>query len=532
MSGMPAPERRPFRAQFQARECLAIRPSALDGEHDVTEAAATTEGQIAVVGIAGPLEHHASWLWDSYDSIVDRVAAALDSEASVVVMRIDSPGGDANGATEASRTIRRMADAAGKPLYAYVDESCYSAAYELAVAADEIWLPETGGCGSVGVIATLVDRTKALDKAGVRVALVTTGKRKADTYPDRELTSEVLETVQARVDELGEVFFGLVSERRGMSVAAVKALEAGCFAGPKAVEAGLADGVSGWAEFLSVCASAHLDATLALQPTQAKETRMAKILSLTKTRDAARAAVSAAQTDEDRAKALAALEASTAALVRAESDDDAEEDEDEKSEDCEEDKAEDEEDEDEAAEDSTGPGDDAEEDEDDKAAAKSGLYTDARLLRLVQQVTGQKGRRAAFGALDALGQKLKAASKLEARLAKMETERRTEKVAAMLKAATRDGRITPAQVAPLKAQGGKDPKWLKGYLATLPKRVRSTDDGPIVASEVPAGGQASAEVPAGKLNEAVVNAMAASLGITPAEAAAKINASLPTTVRH
>lgn len=531
MSGMPSAERRPFRAQFQARECLAIRPSALDGEHDVTDAAATTEGSIAVVGIAGPLEHHASWLWDSYDSIVDRVAAALESEASVVVLRIDSPGGDANGATEASRTIRRMADAAGKPLYAYVDESCYSAAYELAVACDEIWLPETGGCGSIGVIATLVDRTKALDKAGVRVALVTTGKRKADTYPDRELTKDVLETVQARVDELGEVFFGLVSERRGMSVAAVKALEAGCFSGPRAVEAGLADGVAGWAEFVSVCASAHLDGNVVPQPSQAKESSMAKILSLTKARDDARAAVGAAQTDEDRAKALAALEASTAALVRAESDDDAEEDEDEKSEDDEGEKSEDEESEDEAEMDSTGPGSE-DEDEDDKAAAKSGLYSDARLLRLVQQVTGQKGRRAAFGALDAIGQKLKAAAKLEARLAKIETERRAEKVGAMLKSAARDGRITPAQVGPLKAQGSKDPKWLKGYLATLAKRVRSTDDGPIVASEVPAGGQATAEVPQGKLNEAVVNAMAASLGITPAEAASKINGALPLTVRH
>jgi phage I-like protein len=50
------------------------------------------------------------------------------------------------------------------------------------------------------------------------------------------------------------------------------------------------------------------------------------------------------------------------------------------------------------------------------------------------------------------------------------------KVDGYLSKAKRSGRITEAQVAALRAQGAKDPRWLKGYLATLPKVLRGTGE--------------------------------------------------------
>jgi len=71
---------------------------------------------------------------------------------------------------------------------------------------------------------------------------------------------------------------------------------------------------------------------------------------------------------------------------------------------------------------------------------------------------------------------------MEARLKKLENDQRKSKVSAMLAKARTEGRITPGQVDALSAQGMRDPKWLKGYLATLPKMVRTTEDGGLTAA--------------------------------------------------
>ena len=250
-------EPRPFRSRAIDGELLAIVPSALDAvymvENEMDRPTEVVDGGIAVVCIEGPLEHHAGWFFDSYDAIVKRIENALkDENVKAVVMEIDSPGGDASGNAEASKKIRRMSAQYGKPVYAYSNESCYSAAYGLACGAEEIWLPKTGGVGSVGVIATTSDRTKANEKSGNIIELITSGKRKADGHPDRPMTDEIRATIQGRVDDLAHQFFKLVANARHTTPEAVEALEAGVFLGKRGVAAGLADGVAGWDEFLDL----------------------------------------------------------------------------------------------------------------------------------------------------------------------------------------------------------------------------------------------------------------------------------------
>jgi ClpP class serine protease len=210
-------------------------------------------GWVAIVNVCGPLDHHNQWWLDSYDSIVERAGDAFgDPDVLAVIMRFDSPGGDASGVEEAHRRLRAMRAQSKKPLFAYADESCYSAAYWLACAADGIWLPRTGGVGSVGVIAEAYDVTHANEKAGVRVELVTTGKQKADGHPERPLTDEILGRVQTRVDKLGQIFFASVAEARGLKPQAVEDLQAACLMGDEAVGAGLADDVISWEKFLEL----------------------------------------------------------------------------------------------------------------------------------------------------------------------------------------------------------------------------------------------------------------------------------------
>jgi ClpP class serine protease len=258
---------RQFRATVRPGEILAIEPQAFEFSYLYTGVQPNdrTDDNIAIVQINGPLEHHRTAWWDSYESIVCRVECAMAGEgdvgpASAVVLCIDSPGGEAAGATWAHRKLKSLRKKYNVPLYAYANEMACSAAYELACAADEIWLPDTGTVGSIGVIATLFDRTEQNKKTGFNVELITSGAEKADNHADRVIDDGVRSRMQGRVDELATVFWRVVAKARGTSPDAIASLEAGVFIGHDAVAAGIADGVAGWDRMLkNVAASLESD---------------------------------------------------------------------------------------------------------------------------------------------------------------------------------------------------------------------------------------------------------------------------------
>lgn len=221
-------------------------------------------GDAEIVSIRGPLDHHAGWWCDSYDEILGRVEEACAGDAKYVVLKVDSPGGLVSGCFETARAIRAKCEEAGKTLVAYVDGSCCSAAYALASAATKIYLPDTGFVGSIGVIDTRVDVSGMDANYGVKFSFITSGARKADGNPHLPISKDELEERQSIVDALGALFFGLVSEMRGDSPAAYKALEARVLLGEGAVSAGLADEVSTFDQMLAQLASTGMEQTMSL----------------------------------------------------------------------------------------------------------------------------------------------------------------------------------------------------------------------------------------------------------------------------
>lgn len=223
-----------------------------------------------VVEVMGPLEHHANECFDSYDEIGERVDAACKATAPVVILKIDSPGGDVSGAFDTARELRAKCSAAGKKMVAYVDGTSCSAAYALASAAERIVIPEAGIVGSIGVIHTRVDQT-ALDGAmGARFTLVTSGARKADGNPHTPMSDEEHAEAQRLVDLLAQVFFQVVADHRGMKTADVAGLEAGLFHGADAVSKRLADEVKSFDELLASLASAATGASMATRLEEAR----------------------------------------------------------------------------------------------------------------------------------------------------------------------------------------------------------------------------------------------------------------------
>lgn len=247
------------RHRFDKQGLLALEPSAfLDLFFGAETECAPFEliGDVAVVSIEGPLDHHAGWWCDSYDDIAARMTAALASSAKTVVMRIDSPGGVVSGCFSMIRTIRARAELAGKPIVAHVDGMACSAGYAIASIADKIVCSDTAILGSIGVIQTRVDVTKMDETYGYKFAFITSGSRKADGNPHQAFSDEERVELQNVVDSMANVFFDWTAERRGQDF---RPLQAGIAVGADAKSKSLADDVMSFDGLLAGLASGSVD---------------------------------------------------------------------------------------------------------------------------------------------------------------------------------------------------------------------------------------------------------------------------------
>ncbi|WP_051553952.1 S49 family peptidase [Desulfobulbus elongatus] len=204
---------------------------------------------IGIIGIHGPLMHRVlamdfpSGGPTTYADIRRAFDTALaDDGVQGIVLDLDSPGGEVNGAFDLADHIFQARGI--KPLTAVINESAFSAAYLLASAADKIVVPRTGVAGSIGVIATHADFSRAEDAAGITVTHIFAGARKADFSPHRPLDAEAARVLQEMVDGTYDLFVETVARNRGLSTGEVRDTQAAIFEGHKAVTARLADEVA------------------------------------------------------------------------------------------------------------------------------------------------------------------------------------------------------------------------------------------------------------------------------------------------
>lgn len=474
------------RVRFRENESslLAIEPGAATALYD-TEALHQSEPRVengvAIVEICGPLEQYAGFLWDGYDAIQERFKAALASEAGTVLLVIDSPGGDVAGLFDAVHAMRLAAREAGKKVVAFAGEAAYSAAYAIATVASEIYLPAAGGVGSVGVIATVYDRTAMTAKEGLNVVVLTSGDEKADGHPDIPLEDPALDRMQARVDGLALQFAELVAESRGDSAEKWLKLQAGVRFGQEAVDAGLADAVIPCYQLLEKLASTKSNANV---PASAKESKMdLKTL---------RANLEAAQRSGDQAKIKAASDALLSASDAKKADEDADEGADESADEEDEDaKSEEDSDEDaeaeaaeaeEAGDDEEPPADEDEEDEDEDAKKDGKKSSASRIARAAAQLTGKSNPDEIVGTLRGMVASARQGREAQARLEKIETRLRKADVEKLIAKGMRDRKITPASKAHFEKIGMRSPRELRAMLKAMAPvaapRSREADQGP------------------------------------------------------
>lgn len=176
----------------------------------------------------------------SYEGLRQQLRAAIANPlVERIVLDIDTPGGSAVGAFELAADIRAMSLI--KPITGIVNFMAYSGGYLIGAACSELVVSQTSGVGSVGVIASHMERSKQLETAGVKVTTVYAGAHKNDLSPNEPLTDQSIRVLNDLVQESYQLFTGAVSVYRGMSIEAVRATEAGLYRGQAAIAIGFAD---------------------------------------------------------------------------------------------------------------------------------------------------------------------------------------------------------------------------------------------------------------------------------------------------
>ena len=182
----------------------------------------------------------------SAENIMAAMRSALEDEGSrALVLVINSPGGSPVQAGLMYDEIRRLRKLHGKPIYAVVEESCASAAYYLASAADKIFVDKASIVGSIGVLMDGFGFTGLMDKLGVERRLMTAGENKGFMDPFSPQTAKQRTHAQAMLDQIHEQFITAVRQGRGDRLKETPDMFSGLFwTGEQAVEMGLADGLS------------------------------------------------------------------------------------------------------------------------------------------------------------------------------------------------------------------------------------------------------------------------------------------------
>ncbi len=206
------------------------------------EQGTTTTGtpHTAVVQIKGEIS-------DGVDAsalhVVEALKAALeDPSTKAVVLLINSPGGSPVQAGIINDEIYRLKAIHKKPIYAVVEESCASAAYYIASAADQIYVDKASVVGSIGVLMDGFGFTGLMGKLGVERRLLTAGDNKGMLDPFSPQNPDQKAFAQQMLGQIHQQFIAVVRKGRGARLKETPETFSGLFwTGEQAIQMGLAD---------------------------------------------------------------------------------------------------------------------------------------------------------------------------------------------------------------------------------------------------------------------------------------------------
>jgi len=209
------------------------------------------KGTIGLVYALGPITAGES----GYDPLFGRTMGAEtmkrlfrevaeDEALDAVVIRVDTPGGDAIASEEIWGAVEALGEVV--PVIVSMGDVAASGGYYMSAGADRIVAAPSTLTGSIGVFGILFDASEVYDKLGIDWDTLETNPAADFPTSIRPLSDEERETFRGLIEHTYHSFVGRVAEGRGMSAEDVDLVAQGrVWSGAAAAERGLVDEVGG-----------------------------------------------------------------------------------------------------------------------------------------------------------------------------------------------------------------------------------------------------------------------------------------------
>jgi protease-4 len=185
-------------------------------------------------------------------------AARANRNVRAIVLRVDSPGGEAFAAEQIRREVV-LAEQAGKPVVVSMGDVAASGGYWISMNANRIFAEPDTITGSIGIFGLYFTAPEGLAKLGINTAGQGTTPLAGAFDVRRPLHPALGAMIQSTVDQGYRQFVGNVAKARGKSFAEIDAIAQGrVWTGKQALDRGLVDQMGG------------LDDAIAYAATQAK----------------------------------------------------------------------------------------------------------------------------------------------------------------------------------------------------------------------------------------------------------------------
>ncbi len=171
--------------------------------------------------------------------------ALTDKKVKAVVLRVDTPGGEATAGEMIGHEVQRLR-AAGKPVVVSMGGVAASGGYWIAAPADRIIAQPTTITGSIGVVSAQPITGPLKRRLGIKTEVISTARHATLRSVNRAPTESEQERIDAGLDDVYRRFVDLVATGRKMSHEDVHEHARGrAWTGVDAKEIGLVDELGG-----------------------------------------------------------------------------------------------------------------------------------------------------------------------------------------------------------------------------------------------------------------------------------------------
>ncbi len=173
------------------------------------------------------------------------------ADIKAIVLRINSGGGVVAASQEIYEKVKDLRSKV--PIIVSVDNVAASGAYYAAIESEMIVANHGSLVGSIGVILEYPVVTELLDKIGLHVETIKSGKLKDSGSPTRPVSRADREYFQSVIDDLHEQFINAVVIGRNIPVEDVRELADGkIFTGNQALEFSLIDTIGTFEDAIAI----------------------------------------------------------------------------------------------------------------------------------------------------------------------------------------------------------------------------------------------------------------------------------------